>query len=183
MTEFLYVFVLYLTLTPLILWKLYYDYRNLGRLTAIGGVLHVAVYSIHGMFMGFCLWGGWTARPIMWNFQTVMGIFISAGGLVLTIAGMNFFRSMRKHTGLEPGQLDTSGLYSWSRNPQFIGYGILLGGLSIIWYNQWIWAGLASYFLLAYAAVLIEEVHLLSIFGDPYRDYCSKVPRFFKFGK
>lgn len=183
MSEFLVVFVLYLLLTPLILWKLFLDYQNLGRLTPFGSVLHVFVYVIHGFFMGFCLWGGLTARQVEWNFQTFLGIFIAAGGLILTIAGMNFFRSLKKHTGMEAGNLDTRGLYAWSRHPQFIGYGILLGGLSIIWYNQWIWAGLATYFLLIYAAALVEEEHLLRVFGNEYIEYSKKVPRFFRLWK
>ena len=65
MSEFLVVFVLYLLLTPLILWKLFLDYQNLGRLTPFGSILHVLVYVIHGFFMGFCLWGGLPARR--WN--------------------------------------------------------------------------------------------------------------------
>ena len=183
MSEFLVVFVLYLLLTPLILWKLFLDYQNLGRLTPFGSLLHVLVYVIHGFFMGFCLWGGLPAQQVEWNFQTFLGIFIAAGGLILTIAGMNFFRSLKKHTGMEAGSLDTKGLYAWSRHPQFIGYGILLGGLSIIWYNQWIWAGLATYFLLIYAAALVEEEHLLRVFGKEYIEYSKKVPQFFRLWK
>ncbi len=183
MNDFFYVFVLYLTLTPLILWKLHYDYSRLGKLTKLGSILHILVYVIHGMFMGFCLWGGWMAKLTTWNFPTLLGSFIAVGGFIITAAGMDFFRSMKKHTGLEPGQLDKHGLYGYSRNPQFVGYGLLLGGLSIIWYNQWIWAGLASYFLLAYVVALIEEEHLLQVFGDGYIEYCKDVPRFFRIGK
>ncbi len=180
MNDFFYVFVGYLTLTPLILWKLNFDYRRLGRLTTLGGILHVLVYVIHGMFMGFCLWGGWSAKLVGWNFQTYLGLFISIGGLLITIAGMDFFRSMKKHTGLEAGRLDKHGLYAYSRNPQFVGYGLLLGGLSIIWYNQWVWAGLASYYLLIYVIALIEEEHLIRVFGDAYIQYCKDVPRFIR---
>ncbi len=183
MMDFLITFVLYLTLTPLILWKLFYDYHSQGKLSTFGSVLHVLVYIIHGMFMGFCLWGGWFSTKIEVNFLTIMGILISVGGLILTITGMNFFRSLRKHTGVEPGHLDTSGLYSWSRNPQFVGYGILLIGLSIIWYNTWVWAGIASYILLIYAMALIEEEHLLAIFGQEYAEYCKRVPRFLAISK
>lgn len=183
MSEFLIIFVLYLLSTPFILWKLFLDYQNYGKLTRLGSVLHILVYVIHGMFMGFCLWGGRVATTIGWNFQTGLGLFVAVVGLILTIAGMNFFRSLRKHTGLETGKLDTEGLYAWSRHPQFVGYGIILIGFSIVWYNQWIWAGLAAYFLLAYGAALIEEEHLLRVFGDEYSAYSKRVPRFFRLRK
>lgn len=182
MMNYLFTFVLYLTITPLIIWKLYQDYHTFGKLSWVGGLLHVLLFTVHGVFMAICLWGGWNYRPFTWNFISYLGLFIASGGFMLTIAAMNFFRTMRKHIGTHPGNLDTTGLYAWSRNPQLIGYGVFLGGLSLIWYNQWIWAGLAAYALVAYAEAIIEEEHLIRLYGKEYKDYIQKVPRFLRFG-
>lgn len=182
MVDYLFTFVLYLTVTPLIIWKLYQDYSAFGRLSWVGGILHIALFGVHGIFMSICLWGGWVYPGTSMGFRTWLGIIIAAGGLVLTIIGMNFFRTFRKHIGTHPGELDTSGVYAWSRNPQLIGYGIFLIGLSVIWYNQWVWPGLAAYALVAYAEAIIEEVHLGRLYGEAYASYRRKVPRFFRFG-
>ena len=76
-----------------------------------------------------------------------------------------------------PG-LKSSGLYSLSRNPQFVGYGLLILGVVIAWVRLLGWIGLLSYLVLAYFVTLIEEEHLTRVYGQPYRDYCARVPRF-----
>jgi protein-S-isoprenylcysteine O-methyltransferase Ste14 len=182
MLNYLFTFLLFLTLSPLIIWKLYQDYHTFGKLSPLGGILHVLLFAVHGVFMSICLWGGWSYQPVSWTFFTYLGTFIAIGGLMLTAVAMNFFRTMRKHIGTHPGKLDTSGLYAWSRNPQLVGYGIFLGGLSVIWYNEWVWAGLAAFALVAYAEAIIEEEYLIRLYGTEYSDYILKVPRFLRIG-
>ena len=48
-----------------------------------------------------------------------------------------------------------------------ITWGILLGRI-----------GLLSYLVLAHFVALGEEEHLTRVYGQSYRDYCARVPRF-----
>ena len=76
-----------------------------------------------------------------------------------------------------PG-LHTNGLYRYSRNPQFVGYGLFVFGFLVAWWNALAWIGLLSYIVLAYAVTLVEEEHLTRTYGDSYRAYCQRVPRY-----
>ena len=40
------------------------------------------------------------------------------------------------------------------------------------------WIGFLAYAALVYAVTRIEEEHLTRIYGDPYREYCQRVPRY-----
>lgn len=78
----------------------------------------------------------------------------------------------------EANQLRTDGWFSWSRNPIYVLSFVGMTGI-VIAVNSWyvncllgLWAGM--YMLAPYA----EEPWLEKAFGDEYRDYVSKVPRF-----
>jgi protein-S-isoprenylcysteine O-methyltransferase Ste14 len=75
--------------------------------------------------------------------------------------------------------LVTGGIYRWTRNPQnamlVVVYGCLAFAVD----------GAATYLLCAammavyILMVLVEEPWLEAIYGEPYRRYCARVPRFF----
>jgi len=49
------------------------------------------------------------------------GVFLFAVGCILTAAGIIEFRSLRKISAMEVSNPITTGIYRWSRNPQFLG--------------------------------------------------------------
>lgn len=79
--------------------------------------------------------------------------------------------------------LVTGGIYQWSRNPQNAMLMVVYACLAIATDGPraYLVCGLmvAAYWLM----VLAEEPWLASIYGEPYRDYCRKVPRFFNWGR
>jgi len=79
-----------------------------------------------------------------------------------------------------PNRLITSGPYSFSRNPMYIGWGSIYLGVALIVNSVWIIALLplviiANHFM----DVLKEEQLLKEQFGDEYLDYQSRVRRYF----
>lgn len=105
------------------------------------------------------------------------------GALVLTgsaLYGDGFlrFRSLRQVSGLETGLFVTTGAYRFSRSPQIVGWGLVLGGISL--------AGRSPIALLLVAALFgahqlylpIEERHLERTFGEEYRRYRREAPRY-----
>ncbi|MHA1861427.1 MAG: methyltransferase family protein [Candidatus Ranarchaeia archaeon] len=109
----------------------------------------------------------------------IAGAMIIAVGGALMLAGMYEFRSLSKISGLESSVLVTRGVYRWSRNPQFLGWYLVLIGLSLIGRS-----GLAFIFSLAgillfhLYIVYLEEPYLERVFGESYRAYKAGTPRY-----
>jgi protein-S-isoprenylcysteine O-methyltransferase Ste14 len=102
-------------------------------------------------------------------------------GLAMVIGANRIFRHLG--TNVRPSQptlvLATKGLYTWTRNPMYVGGGIALLGIAIDCGLDWVPLLLAlSVPLLHYGIILREERYLESKFGDEYRRYKTKVPRY-----
>jgi len=69
-------------------------------------------------------------------------------------------------------------LYRFSRNPQFVAYGILMLGSIIAWWNSLVWIAFPAYAILVYAVLHVEEEHLSRVYGEAYQEYCARVRRF-----
>jgi protein-S-isoprenylcysteine O-methyltransferase Ste14 len=160
------------------LWYLRREYRLLGKLSWFGSILHVLMYAFHGMFLGVLACGpGASTLPAMGP-GGVAGIIVMVVGTGITVYAMDLFHTFSRWVGNKTPGLQTTGLYRYSRNPQFVGYGLLVLGFVIAWWNDYIWIGLLAYAALVYAVARVEEEHLLRVYGEPYRDYCRRVPRF-----
>jgi protein-S-isoprenylcysteine O-methyltransferase Ste14 len=169
--------LLFLVFSPLALWWLRREYKQHGRLTWFGSLVHVVVYAVHGMFCGILALGAEGTLPagrFAW-----FGIPLIVIGLVVTFVAMDLFRTFSRWVGNNTPGLYMKGLYRYSRNPQFVGYGLFILGFFITWWNALAWIGLLTYAILAYAVTLIEEEHLTRTYGDSYREYCQRVPRYF----
>jgi protein-S-isoprenylcysteine O-methyltransferase Ste14 len=74
-------------------------------------------------------------------------------------------------------KLVTSGLFARSRNPIFLGMRINMLGLFFILPNAATLAILLASEILMGVQVRLEEAHLRETIGQPYLDYCARVPR------
>ena len=111
----------------------------------------------------------------------ILGAALVAVGITLMALGMAEFRSARKIVGLEVSTLITTGIYSRSRNPQFLGWYLAVLGVAL--------AGLSGYALLIalltivfghYYIVRLEEPFLERVFGEEYIEYKRRVPRYLR---
>ena len=108
--------------------------------------------------------------------------------LVLLVAAVVLFRTAFRMLGRDNSYcaqdgLVTGGIYQWSRNPQnamlMVVYGCL--ALAADGPRTYLACGLM---ITAYGLmVLAEEPWLASIYGEAYRAYCRKVPRFFNWAR
>lgn len=168
--------LLFLAFSAFALWWLRREYKGHGKLTWFGSIVHVVMYAFHGMFTGTLVTGADATHPpgrLLW-----LGIPLMVIGFGITVYAMDLFRKFSRWMGSNTPGLKTSGLYKYSRNPQFVGYGLLLLGYLLTWGNSLAWIGLLAYAALAYAVTRIEEEHLTRIYGDSYREYCQQVPRY-----
>lgn len=81
---------------------------------------------------------------------------------------------------LPPKVFVVSGPYRFSRNPMALGGLLQLLGEAAIYYSPTLLAIAIIFFAVVYFnAMLIEEPELRKRFGEPYKDYLKRVPRFF----
>lgn len=106
----------------------------------------------------------------------VFGAPLFVGGLVLAFSGVGRLGTYTS-IGLK-GKLTTTGLYRYSRNPQYLGDVACLLGL-ILFGNATIVVlpGLLGALLFALWP-FSEEPWLRERFGEDYARYCERVPRF-----
>jgi protein-S-isoprenylcysteine O-methyltransferase Ste14 len=110
------------------------------------------------------------ARPIPGSI--LCGGIIAVFGLLIRAAAAGHLR--------KDEQLATTGPYSVTRNPLYLGSAILAAGFIVAGYS--VWAGLivGLYFAVFYTAVIRnEEADLRKLFGAAFEEYAARVPVFF----
>ena len=110
------------------------------------------------------------ARPI--PHSILAGGIVAAFGLLVRGSAAGHLR--------KDEQLATTGPYSVTRNPLYVGSAILAAGFIVAGYS--VWAGLivGLYFAVFYYAVIRnEEQDLRKNFGAQFEDYATRVPLFF----
>lgn len=114
------------------------------------------------------------------NIISVTGQFFCFAGLLLFLASLiSFGRSFR--VGIDPehsGELVTNGVFSMSRNPIYVAFGLVLLGEFLIFSNWVLLVYLLSAVALFHRQVLLEEQFLKRHYGQDYLSYCSRVGRY-----
>jgi protein-S-isoprenylcysteine O-methyltransferase Ste14 len=110
-----------------------------------------------------------------------VGGVLFAVGLALMLAGGHYF-SVAK-TNIPPYKpalnLVTDGLYAWIRNPMYVGFGFMLAGLAIAFGSDWTLVLMLPAAIVLHRGVVLREEHYLEAkFGDTYRQYTARVPRY-----
>ena len=110
-------------------------------------------------------------------------------GLPVVLAGMAIMgagqRALLRHgTNINPLRpttaLVTDGIFRRTRNPLYVGVSVALCGVAVIFSLDWMLILiLPACFILHFAVVLREERYLEQKFGDAYRRYQARVPRYF----
>ena len=112
------------------------------------------------------------------NWTVLPAIVSLAGAAIVIVAQMQMGRAWR--VGVREGDAPlfvSHGLFRYSRNPIFVG--MMLVGLSAAMMSGtwWSWSALVLFALSCIVQVRIEEAHLEASFGDAYRAFRVRVPR------
>jgi protein-S-isoprenylcysteine O-methyltransferase Ste14 len=101
-------------------------------------------------------------------------------GSALFAAGVrNFVRASTPVPTNEPARaLVTTGIHGRTRNPIYLGFFLVYGGIGVAAWSPWILIlTLPLATTIRYGVVAREEAYLERRFGDDYRDYKSRVRR------
>lgn len=108
------------------------------------------------------------------------GGMLALVGLALFVVSVREFR--RAGTSVVPGEPSTalleSGPYRYTRNPIYISFTLFYFGLAIMLTSAWMLVLLVPVLIVLQRGVVErEEAYLASKFGEAYRKYQSRVPR------
>lgn len=159
--------------------RLTQEYRN-RRDASITTVTFIwALSGIHfGLVVVAAAWSTWHFS-IPAPLSLGGGVVLVSVGAVICAAAAYTFRSVKRLNFLEHSRLVTEGIYRWSRNPQLVGWTLVLVGLGLLRGSGMVLL-LAGLFWVSYRLHLpTEEEHLRRVFGDAYEAYQRRTHRHF----
>jgi protein-S-isoprenylcysteine O-methyltransferase Ste14 len=124
---------------------------------------------------------GWAAgSPGLWNLLGLIPVVVGTIGLLWTMV-LHFAQSPEGvEMALAKSYLLRHGPYNFTRNPMFLADLALVFGWALFYGSVILFIGfLAACALFNFVAVPLEERALEVRFGDAYREYKNKVPRWF----
>jgi protein-S-isoprenylcysteine O-methyltransferase Ste14 len=118
----------------------------------------------------------WNATPLLDWTRYIVALPLGFAGLFITVGGYLNLGLGNTYCGADG--LVTSGLYRFSRNPQYTASIIGLISLSL-GANSILTIVISAAMIGAYVMMaLVEEDWLNHLYGAPYRDYCRETARF-----
>lgn len=112
-----------------------------------------------------------------------VGATAAISGTTLCFLGMRRFTGIGELEGTQNQRLTTNGIYRWSRNPQYLGYLLLLGG-SALARRSLTALTLAGLVGVAYQRwIPVEERQLTALHGRPYIAYLARTHRWWGRGR
>jgi protein-S-isoprenylcysteine O-methyltransferase Ste14 len=113
--------------------------------------------------------------------RIVIGIVLIGAGASLTIPAIRGFRSAG--TNVEPWKastaLVTDRIFAWLRNPMYVGGTLFLVGLAMLLASDWMLVMTIVFAVVVHFGVVMrEERYLDAKFGESYRAYKERVPRY-----
>jgi protein-S-isoprenylcysteine O-methyltransferase Ste14 len=127
----------------------------------------VAMIACIGMMVFTPLMPGALVFPV--------GVLIYAAGYGIMMVALHHFKQTPAN------QVVVTGPYRLSRNPQWVGLVLVLGGAAIMT-GVWLYLGIILGVAIIYhLQILAEEKACLEQYGDSFRAYMAKIPRYFWF--
>jgi protein-S-isoprenylcysteine O-methyltransferase Ste14 len=118
---------------------------------------------------------------LTFHVRIFLGVALLAAGCALPISARNTFIGIGTNVNpFEPARaLATEGVYAYVRNPMYVGLAFIVTGLGIALASDWTLVMLVPAMLLMHFGVVArEERYLEAKFGDVYRQYKARVPRY-----
>lgn len=158
-------------------WRVRREYQLRDTLTKSTSVLVWFLYLLQLALGVYVSWESFWTLPISKTVALLVGIAILVSGMVMMIAAMAEFRSMRRVSGRQVDRLITTGAYRWSRHPQNIGWALAMVGIAIAGRSGAALLLATLFWIMFLIYVPAEERYLHRVFGQAYQKYCARTGR------
>lgn len=136
-----------------------------------------------------------TKKYAQWNtiFQVlliILAVFVpfktgtpwfTIGTVIYAVAFALFMWSFHSYGTADRDKLITKGIYSYSRNPMYAVFTLAMLGIVIATASLWLLLMMIPYCLAMHGVILGEEGYCERTYGEDYRRYKARVPRYFLF--
>ncbi|CAB1061083.1 Putative protein-S-isoprenylcysteine methyltransferase [Olavius sp. associated proteobacterium Delta 1] len=164
--------------SPLLLLKIHSDYKKIAELSKIGVVFAFILFSLFGMaIVNTALFTRWVFAPDNILYK-VFGYAFMLIGLIIMAEAFVEFRSFKRVASLKADKVISTGVYRFSRNPQYLAYYLLLIGFSFP--HRSVFAFILILIHIIFVEVIFisgEERYLEKSLGDEYLQYKKRVRR------
>jgi len=120
-------------------------------------------------------------EDVDWFWPVGFGVVLGLGGAALSHAGHVALarRGADVRTWQPAAVLVVDGVFQWTRNPGYLGMLITLAGIAMAFSLDWLLILMVPLWLFLDSAVVRpEELHLAQRFGEAYRVYERRAPRY-----
>lgn len=103
------------------------------------------------------------------------------GAVVYLLSLAAFVWAFHSYVGTPADKTIKSGVYRWSRNPMYFFFFMGMFGVCIACASLWMLLVLIPFTIATHFTILGEERYCEKTYGNEYREYKSKTPRYFLF--
>ncbi len=119
----------------------------------------------------------WAEYDLKW---VIIGVLHALVGEWLRIKSHRYIGGATRTRDVGAPELVTAGPYGRSRNPLYLGNMMIYAGFSIASgaFMPYLPIAVGIFFAFQYGMIIsLEEQTLIELFGNPYEEYCRRVPR------
>jgi len=154
------------------------DYKIRSNLSTTSYVMEIIVFAIHANMFYLFIESKWPYLPQLPENLIIRLISIFIFGVGITVLLISWFDlGTNQSLGIDKNKLKTDGLYKYSRNPQLVGYGLMLFSFAFLFFSWLIIIWIIIYLIASYFMIISEEEFLETKYQQEYKAYCEKVPR------
>ena len=108
-------------------------------------------------------------------------VWFAVGTIIFAMSLMAFVWAFHSYVATPAGKTIKGGIYRWSRNPMYFFFFTGMLGVCIASASLWMLLALIPFIIATHFIVLGEERYCEETYGEEYREYKAKTPRYFVF--